>query len=350
MELDLSPGGGQVKGAGVFRGLRRRRPRRGGSTGRSLSWATAGFLGAGVVIVAGATPAAAQRASHRAGAERVFTSPARNATRNTFCQPKPNRPCPTNNTTWSGYVVSPESGHQMTTVSASWVQTAVSCPKPNAWTLFWDGFDGWNEIGTPTVEQGGSSAQCNSGQGVDYEAWWEMYPTNDVQTVFPISVGDHITSSVTFSSTDDSYTVSVTDTSTTPHKSFVVVASVTGNSYTIALNGGVASPPTSFSGGQYGGVLCSPGAPCRNSSAEWVVEAPAGDGGGLYPLARFRPTVFTSASATDDQGDQGSITANGWLSTALDLTTVSGTTEATVTALKNQGHSFRVKWSPAQLQ
>ncbi|HXQ60272.1 MAG TPA: G1 family glutamic endopeptidase [Acidimicrobiales bacterium] len=334
----------------MFRGLRREKPPHGGWTGRSLSWATVGFLGAGALVVAGATPAMAQRAPHRAGPERAFTAPARSATRNTVCQPRPNKPCPTNNPTWSGYVVSPEAGHQMTTVSASWVQTAVTCPKPDAWTLFWVGFDGWDQIGTPTVEQGGSSAQCNSGQGVDYEAWWEMYPTNDVQTVFPISVGDHINSSVTFSSTDDSYTVSVTDTSTHPEKSFIVVASVTDNSYTIALNGGPASQPTSFAGGQSGGVLCSPGAPCLNSSAEWVVEAPAGDGGGLYPLARFRPTVFSSASAADDQGDEGSITANGWLSTALDLASVSGTMEATVTQLKNQGRSFRVVWSRAQLQ
>ena len=45
----------------------------------------------------------------------------------------------------------------------------------------------------------------------------------------------------------------------------------------------------------------------------------------------------------------GSITANGWLSTALDLSTASGTQEATVTPLTNQGHSFRVVWSRAQL-
>ncbi|HEY7947750.1 MAG TPA: hypothetical protein VID75_08740 [Acidimicrobiales bacterium] len=330
----------------MFRGQRRGTSSRGRWGTQSLSWATVGFLCAGALVLSGATPAAAKKTPHRAGPERAFTIPVEKSGVHAVCQPRQNKSCPTTNTTWAGYVVSPESGHQMTTVSASWVQKPVTCPKPDAWVLFWAGIDGWSQIGNATVEQGGSSAQCNPGQPVDYEAWWEMYPTNDVQTVFPIAVGDHISASVVFSSTDDTYTVSVAD-ATNGH-SFIVVASVPDNSYTIARNGGQPGQPISFASGQAGSVVCGPGSPCLNSSAEWIVEAPGGDGAGLYPLAHFKPTVFSSAFAADSVGDKGSITTNGWLSTALDLTTGSGTQEATVTPLSNQGHSFRVVWSRGQ--
>jgi len=293
----------------------------------------------------------AKKAPHPTPTEHAYSHPGVHSTVNAFCQPKPNKPCPSNNNVWSGYVASPESGHQFTTVSASWVQTAVTCPKSDAWTLFWVGIDGWSQIGNATVEQGGSSAQCTGGgkNSVDYEAWWEMYPTNDVQTVFPIAVGDHISSSVVYSSTDRSYTVSVTD--ATSGMAFVVVCSVPDNTYTITISqqGVVTSGPTttSFAATTSSAVLCALGSPCQNSSAEWIVEAPGGDSGGLYPLAHFRPVVFKSAFAADSVGHQGPITTNGWLFSALDLTTVSGTNKANVKALKKRGSSFRVVWTAA---
>lgn len=329
----------------MFRGLRREAPPRRPWGRQRLSLATVGFLCAGVLVVVGATPAAAKKAPRTGHAQTVFSHPAESSPSNSFCQPKVNKPCPQSNTVWSGYVVSPESGHQITTVSASWVQSAVTCPKPNAWVLFWTGIDGWSQIGNATVEQGGSSAQCvGGGSPVQYMAWWEMYPTNEVQTVFPIAVGDHITSSVVFSSVDRTYTVTVTD-DTSGH-SFVVVCSVPDNAYTITVDG-VTTGPTSFADTP-GAVLCSPGAPCQNSSGEWVVEAPGGNGGGLYPLAHFRPFVFKAAHAVDTAGHQGPIPTNGWLFTALDLKTVSGIDEANVKGLTNHGSSFRVVWSRSQ--
>ena len=323
-------------------GLRRGTVPRRTRWGRGLSVATVGFVAAGALVVVGATPAVARKTSSPSHHQRAFTQPAENTTVNSVCQPKPNKPCPHTNNVWSGYVLSPESGHQFTTVSASWVQTAVTCPKSNAWALFWTGIDGWSQIGNATVEQGGSSAQCTGTGPPDYEAWWEMYPTNDVQTVFPISVGDHINAQVVFSSVDDSYTVTVSD--VTSGHSFFVVCSVPDNSYTITVDG-VTTGPTSFAATTSSAVLCPVSSPCMNSSAEWVVEAPGGNNGSLYPLAHFRPLVFKSAFAADNAGDSGPITTNGWLFSAIDLATVSGIEEANVMPLKKQGTSFRVVWS-----
>jgi len=335
----------------VFRGQRRgTRPRRAGGT-RRLSVATVGLLCAAAFVVVGAPSAVAKKVPPGARHERAFTTPAENSTVHAYCQPRQNHACPSTNPVWGGYVVSPESGHQMTTVSASWVQTQVTCPNPTAWTLFWTGIDGWSQIGNATVEQGGSSAQCLGGNAsVDYEAWWEMYPTNDVETVFPIAVGNHLSASVVFSSADDTYTVSVTD--STSHDSFVVVCSVPDNTYTITvdMNGVMTGPTTtSFAATTPSAVLCAPGSPCQNSSAEWIVEAPGGDGGGLYPLARFKPVVFKSASAADSAGNQGSITTAGWLYSAIDLSTESGVDEADVMPLRDRGHVFRVVWNRSQL-
>lgn len=56
--------------------------------------------------------------------------------------------------------------------------------------MFWVGLDGWWD---DTVEQGGTSARCVNGTP-QYATWWEMYPTNAIQTVFSINAGDSIRS------------------------------------------------------------------------------------------------------------------------------------------------------------
>ena len=101
---------------------------------------------------------------------------------------------------WDGYVTY-SSSHttDFNKVRATWIQPVVRCEAAQAWTVFWVGLDGWY---SDTVEQGGSSAYCSSAQATpEYSIWWEMYPTNSIQTVLTINPGDHITASVTYSTT-----------------------------------------------------------------------------------------------------------------------------------------------------
>jgi hypothetical protein len=278
----------------------------------------------------------------------AFTHPADRSTVNSFCQPTPNRPCPRSNDVWSGYVVTPGPGAPFSSVSASWVQTAATCPKSNAWVLFWVGLDGWSTGDSSTVEQGGTFAECSAGSPVSYQAWWEMFPTNTVTPSFPIAVGDHVNASVVYSATDSTYTITVND--VTSGQSLVAVSATPGaavnpNTYTVTLDG-VTTGPTSYAPA----TVCSPETPCQNTSAEWVVEAPGGNGTPttLYPLAHFRPVTFTQASATDARGDMGGIIDSEWNDTAVDLMNSQGYYLASVARLRKAGTQFRDLWDPGQ--
>jgi hypothetical protein len=338
----------------VFRGQRRATSSRQVRRLRTL-FVTALSLVAlsGTVIGVGTTPATARNAPRHERIPGGYSHPASSAGEQTTCQPTESN-CPKTSRLWSGYVVQ-ASGPTYTTVSASWVQPKVTCPKKSSpdppWTLFWVGLDGWST--TKTVEQGGSEGQCQGGT-VHYYAWWEMYPTNAIQSTFPIAAGDHISSSVAYSSTDDTYTVTIDDNTPGHLHSLVVVASTNAaaddpDTYTTTQDG-VSSGPTAFptsddtTPGSTPGELCAPTDPCGNSSAEWIVEAP-GDAdnnpGDMYPLARFHPIVFTSADATDTAGHQGSISDSVWQYTGLNLINGSSQLLAHVRPLKSEGQRFR---------
>jgi hypothetical protein len=281
----------------------------------------------------------------------AFSHPVGTAEIRGGCYPGTTQPCPSTNALWSGYVLSPFDGHTFTSVSASWVQPKVTCPVSNAWTLFWDGIDGYTYYGdSGTVEQGGTSAQCIPGQPVQYEAWWEMYPTNAVTPEFPINVGDHINASVVYSSTAFTYTITVDDLTTSESLDVVVgtseAATAIANTYTVTINQENENPlttgPTSFAPG----TVCSTATPCDNTSAEFVVEAP-GDNGtpdALYPLAKYRRVVFQGTTAGDSSGNGGSITNNAWQYTALDLLGTDHVDEAIVNPVHGNGTRFRDMW------
>jgi len=340
----------------VFRGQRRdsSRQRR---WRRNLSFvALAATITAPVALV-GVTPAVARdAANHRGRLEVGFTDPASSPLSKGMCQPEPGKTCPTTNPAWSGYVATPV-GHDFTSASASWVQKAVTCPQVSSWVVTWVGLDGWNPGVGPsqkTVEQGGTSAQCIAGVP-DYYVWWEMYPTNNITAGFSVAVGDDISASVVYSSTADTYTVTVDD--LTSGQKLVVVcspynASTNPNTYTITTTSGGSSTTTgttTFEGNpNSNNELCGATDPCENASADWIVEAPGGDNSSLnslYPLAKFKATVFTSAHATDAYGDQGSISDLAWQYKALDMTTTGdtdGTYLASANPLRKQGTQFRV--------
>jgi hypothetical protein len=203
-------------------------------------------------------------------------------------------------TNWSGYA---DTGTGYSKVSSSWTQPAVTCSgSATQLAAFWVGIDGYS---SGTVEQDGTLAECYEGKAY-YYTWWEMYPSNDIQTVGDtVKPGDKIAASVIRTGTK--YALKVTDSTTT------------GNSFSKSETCAAAT--------------------CVDSSAEWIAEAPSGSAG-LYPLAKF--AKWTAAS------DAVSTTAkSGNIKTFTDdeITMASSTdTMATPSALNSAGTSFSVTW------
>jgi hypothetical protein len=299
----------------------------------------------GTVVALGSAPAVARGSLRPARPETAFSRPAHSSHISPTCQPEPDKPCPQGNDVWAGYVATPL-GSTFTAVSASWVQTRAQCPENDAWALFWVGLDGSSDM---SVQQGGSEAQCTGGVP-HYYAWWEMYPSDLIQQAFSVAVGDHISSSVVYSSAADTYTVTVDD--ITSGQSLVVVcwtdASPTNaDTYTVTEDG-VTTGPSPFVVDGVDQLLCPSSDPCANSSAEWIVEAPGGDDGSLYPLAHFQPVSFRAANAVTASGQTGPITDTAWEHSALDLTATNETVLASVSGLKEGGKRFRVVWHQSQ--
>jgi hypothetical protein len=153
---------------------------------------------------------------------------------------------------WSGYAAT--AGEPFLAVQSSFVQPAVSCPVAGAWTLFWVGFDGFQNN---TVEQAGTAAYCRSSNvQPDYYAWWEMYPTNAIQ-VMPLTIkaGDKIHAQASYLPSSASYSLMVTDTTTKQHYKEV--------------------------------ARCAANLTCPRASADWIVERPTRGDGSYTPLANW---------------------------------------------------------------
>jgi peptidase A4-like protein len=211
---------------------------------------------------------------------------------------------------WDGYVSYARSAGatEFNSVHGRWVQPRVTCPKPNAWTVFWVGLDGWFDN---TVEQGGSSAQCVNGTP-QYTTWWEMFPTNAIQTVFTIAPGDTIDATVTFGPSTGVYTITVRDLTN-------------GRSFT--------QTPT-----------CASNLSCGRSSADWIAEDVGMFGGsGFFPLANYGTMRFSSSTATSIAGHRGSISDASWQNSPV-LEQAGGVTYATVSSLDSTGQSFTATW------
>jgi hypothetical protein len=210
---------------------------------------------------------------------------------------------------WAGYVALPLSGTtDFNVVKSTWVEPAVTCEAKNAWTVFWVGLDGWTN---GTVEQGGSSARCISGVP-QYTLWWEMYPTNAIQTMNAISPGDTITASVTYDKSTKKFRIRVKDVTT-------------GQGFTRSEK-------------------CGSGQTCERSSAEAIAEDVGHFGGGTYfPLANYGTMTFAGSKMTDVNGISGGFTKSAWQYAAVteqDNTTI----YATVSALSDHGKTFSATW------
>jgi hypothetical protein len=172
---------------------------------------------------------------------------------------------------WAGYAAYDQANGSVTRVSGTWTEPAVTCPaKGVALAAFWVGIDGFT---SPTVEQDGSLAYCHGGTA-SYYAWWEMYPTNDIQVISSIAVsaGDVLTGSVVYHPSLYDFTLSITDKTT--GASFAVTAAQAPAYAAYALE----------------------------NSAECIIERPAFISGSgaitLSHLADFGSVSFSSCRAT----------------------------------------------------
>jgi hypothetical protein len=194
---------------------------------------------------------------------------------------------------WAGW---DNTGSTYTSVSASWVQPAVTCARrETSYSSFWVGLDG---DGSNSVEQTGSEADCSRGTPT-YYSWYEFYPAYPVNYSNTVRPGDQFSASVTYSS--GTYTLVLTD-------------STQGWSHTQT-----GTAPSAL-----------------NASAEVIAEAPSSNRG-VLPLANFGTMNFTNAKVNGS--------ALGTVPTPQKITMVTntGATKAAVSNLTNNAN-FSVTW------
>jgi hypothetical protein len=224
---------------------------------------------------------------------------------------------------WSGYAATGNT--PFNAVKSTFVQPTVTCTVPGAWTLFWVGFDGANN--GSTVEQAGTAAQCSPGSNPQpiYYAWWEMWPTNNIQ-VMPITVkpGDTIEASVNYTASNASYSMNVTD-KTNKQQSTQV-------------------------------ATCAANLSCNRQSAEWIVERPTYNGS-YTALANWGTMKLKSNQASNtlttprgrSPGKPVFQPISAFNNTPIAMINPSnGTNLASVNALNNNGNLFSDNWLAAQ--
>ncbi len=159
-------------------------------------------------------------------------------------------------TNWSGYAVTGATG-AFSGVSASWTQPTATCSTRKAqYASFWVGLDGFS---SNSVEQTGTDSDCSRGQP-QYYGWYEMYPAFPVNFTNPLSPGDSMSASVTFSGTE---------------------------TYTLVLKDNTKGWTQTITQNQAG---------LDRSSAEIITEAPS-SGNKVLPLADFNTISYSTSSA-----------------------------------------------------
>jgi len=166
---------------------------------------------------------------------------------------------PQTSSNWSGYVAS---GGTFSAVSGAWTVPSVSCSSSPTSSADWVGIDGET---SNTVEQDGTESDC-SGGNASYDAWYELFPANEVKlstSSYHVYPGDSMTASV----------------------------SVSGHVWTLVVSDSTEGWRSDTQ------VTLSSTVPAQ-SSAEWIAERPE-IGSSLQSLANFGTVAFTAASATD---------------------------------------------------
>jgi hypothetical protein len=270
---------------------------------RLTSLLTAGIVTAGM-LVTGATAAAAAPAHDRAAAARAALIKYLGHHHSTAIRAPGGAAGDEYYYNWSGYADSSTTANYFTKVTGKWLQPAVGCTNEDQMAATWVGLDGNTNN---TVEQDGTLAWCFEGTAY-YYTWWEMYPTNNIQTVGQaVAPGDAITSTVIRQGTK--YILTVTD------------ATNTANSFKTTQTCSLST--------------------CVDESAEWIAERPSTTTG-LLPLADYHTWTVTAASAAGG-GQKGSISTFSddeiWMVDSTDSYYLS-----TPSALTHLGHSFTTTW------
>jgi hypothetical protein len=193
---------------------------------------------------------------------------------------------------WAGW---DNTGSTYTSVSASWVQPAVTCAKrQTAYSSFWVGLDG---DGSNSVEQTGSEADCNHGTPT-YYSWYEFYPAYPVNYSNTVRPGDQFSASVTYS----------------------------GGTYTLVLTDSTQNWSHTTTGTAPSGL---------NASAEVIAEAPSSSRG-VLPLADFGTVSFANAKVNG--------AALGTVPTPQKIDMVGSTYTKAATSNLTNNTNFSVTW------
>jgi hypothetical protein len=194
---------------------------------------------------------------------------------------------------WAGYVATglgstpttASTDMTYTDVTGRWVQPKAACTAGTPTSLaIWVGLGGYS-LSSRSLEQAGTSADCDEGGRPSYYIWYELVPAGPVNLKLKIAPGDTIVAVVKANGTD--ILVQVID-------------RTRGTRFTKHVT--MATPDL--------------------SSAEWIAEAPTLCNPSGFckqlPLTRFHPFAFTKTYATGNEVG-GTITSPNWTTTALHL-------------------------------
>jgi predicted small secreted protein len=230
---------------------------------------------------------------------------------------------------WSGYAVTgigstantAVASMSFTDVTGTWKQPAATCtPGVTTSAAIWVGLGGYT-IDSSSLEQTGTSADCDGNGKATYYAWYELVPADSVTVKLKIFPGDTVTSSVLIKGTD----VLVQVKNRTRHTAFTKHLPM-------------ASPDL--------------------TSAEWIAEAPSSCNSSFcrtIPLTNFGSVTFSKVAALGN-GQGGTLNGTGWDLTPIQLVphahrhfgdvnaSASSTAGANPVGVSADGSSFTVNW------
>jgi hypothetical protein len=231
---------------------------------------------------------------------------------------------------WSGYAVTgvgstantAVTSMSFTDVTGTWTQPAATCTAGGRSTsaAIWVGLGGYT-VGSNSLEQTGTSADCDANGKATYYAWYELVPADSVTIKLKIFPGDTITSTVLIKGTD----VLVQVKNRTRHTVFTKHLPM-------------ANPDL--------------------TSAEWIAEAPSECTVSFcrtVPLTNFGSVTFSKIAALGN-GQGGRLNGPGWEATPIQLVPRSrrffGDVNASSTSTaganpggaSTDGSSFTVNW------
>ena len=231
---------------------------------------------------------------------------------------------------WSGYALTgvgstanvASTSMSFTDVTGTWVQPTATCtPGQSTSAAIWVGLGGYT-VGSNSLEQTGTSADCSSTGKATYYAWYELVPATSVTLKLKILPGDTVTSTVLINGTD----VLVQVKNRTRHTTFTKHLKM-------------ATPDL--------------------TSAEWIAEAPSECNVTGFcrtvPLTNFGSVTFSKIAALGN-GQGGTLTGPGWEATPIQLVprarrffgdvnaSASSTAGASPANLTADGSGFTVNW------